>query len=147
MPNGESLFYNNTRGEHRRRYIARFLQHRLAFFLAGILLGIRLSYFPLLVPALLVRLKDSGRLKCAIAGIAGILIWFIPLLAITGWSTLITAAQTQSYGHFSDFGGTVSTHPQLWLRLIKTFESIWADGFGLYWQGRHPITAYAQQLP
>ena len=79
-------------------------------------------------------------MKCIIGGITGILVWLIPLLSITGWSTLIAAAQTQSYGHFSDFGGTVSTHPQLWLRLTKTFESIWADGFGLYWQGRHPIT-------
>ena len=113
----------------------------LAFFLAGILLGIRLSYLPLLAPALLVRLKDPGRLKCIVAGTIGILVWLIPLLSITGWNTLIAAAQTQSHGHFSDFGGTVSTHPQLWFRLTKVFESLWADGFGLYWQGRHFITA------
>ena len=113
----------------------------IGFFLAGILMGIRLSYFPLLVPALLLRLKHPGRLKCIISGAIGVLIWFVPLLSITGWSTLITAAQTQSHGHFSDFGGTASTHPNVWLRLTKLFESIWADGFGLYWQGRHSITA------
>lgn len=113
----------------------------IGFFLAGILMGIRLSYFPLLVPALLLRLKHPGRLKCIISGAIGVLIWFIPLLSITGWSTLITAAQTQSHGHFSDFGGTVSTHPELWFRLTKLFESIWADGLGLYWRGRHSITA------
>ena len=113
----------------------------LGFFLAGILMGIRLSYFPLLVPALLLRLKHPGRLKGIILGTIGVLIWFLPLLLITGWGTLITAAQTQSHGHFSDFGGTASTHPNLWLRLTKLFESIWADGFGLYWQGRHFITA------
>ena len=135
-----SLYFTTTPEENRKHTPLDF-HNIVGFFLAGILLGIRLSYFPLLVPALLVRLKDSGRLKCVIAGITGILVWFIPLLAITGWSTLIAAAQTQSHGHFSDFGGTVSTHPQVWLRLTKTFESIWADGFGLYWQGRHPITA------
>ena len=113
----------------------------VGFLLAGILLGIRLSYFPLLVPVLLVRLKHPERLKYIIAGTIGILVWLIPLLWITGSNALITAAQTQSHGHFSDFGGTVSTNPGLWLRLTKTFESIWADGFGLYWRGRHLITA------
>ena len=136
-----SLYFTTTQEESRRDTLSG-LRNALGFFLAGILLGIRLSYFPLLVPALLVRLKHSGRLKCIIAGIIGILVWLIPLLSITGWNTLITAAQTQSQGHFSDFGGTVSTHPQLWFRLTKVFESVWADGFGLYWQGRHPITAF-----
>ena len=113
----------------------------IGFFLAGLLIGIRLSYFPLLVPALVVRLKHPDRLKCIVAGTIGVLVWFVPLLSITGWTTLIAAAQTQSHGHFSDFGGAVSTHPVSWLRLTKLFESVWADGFGLYWQGRHPITA------
>ena len=113
----------------------------VGFCLAGILIGIRLSYLPLLGPALLMQLKHPGRLKCIIAGMVGILVWFIPLLSITGWDPLVTAAQTQSHGHFSDFGGTVSTHPELWFRFTKLFESIWADGFGLYWQGRHLITA------
>ena len=120
------------------------LQSAIGFFLAGILVGIRLSYVPLLVPPLilrLIRLKHGGQLKCIIAGTIGVLVWLVPLLSITGWDTLRTAAQTQSQGHFSDFGGTVSTHPELQLRLTKLFESIWADGFGLYWGDRHPITA------
>ena len=117
------------------------LRRTIGFLLAGILVGVRLSYFPLLVPALVLRLKHTGRLKCIIAGTIGVLVWLVPLLSITGWNTLIAAAQTQSQGHFSDFGGTVSTHPELWFRLTKLFESVWADGFGLYWQGRHPITA------
>ena len=113
----------------------------IGFLLAGILLGIRLSYLPLLVPVLLVRSKHPERLKCIIAGAIGVLVWLIPLLWITGWNALIAAAQTQSHGHFSDFGGTVSTNPELWFRLTKIFESIWADGFGFYWRGRHLITA------
>ena len=116
-------------------------RNTIGFFLAGILLGIRLSYLPLLVPVLLIKLKHSNRLRLIVAGAIGILIWLIPLLWITGWNTLIGAAQTQSQGHFSDFGGTVSTNPELWMRFTKTFESIFADGFGLYWLGRHPITA------
>ena len=134
-----SLYFTTIQEENGKDTPTNF-HNAIGFFLAGSLLGIRLSYFPLLIPALLFRLKDPGRLKCVIAGIVGILVWLIPLLSITGWNALIAAAQTQSHGHFSDFGGTVSTHPQLWLRLTKIFESIWADGFGLYWQGRSPIT-------
>ena len=135
-----SLYFTTLQTESRKHDLLCYT-NCVGFLLAGILLGIRLSYLPLLVPALFVRLKHPQRLKYIIAGTIGILVWLIPLLWITGWNALITAAQTQSQGHFSDFGGTVSTHPKLWFRLIKLFESMWADGFGLYWRDRHFTTA------
>ena len=135
-----SLYFTTLQTESRKHDLLCYT-HCVGFLLAGILLGIRLSYLPLLVPVLLVRLKRPERLKYIIAGAIGILVWLIPLLWITGWNALITAAQTQSQGHFSDFGGTVSTHPKLGFRLIKLFESVWADGFGLYWRDRHFTTA------
>ena len=134
-----SLYFTMAQAESNRNTLL--CRNTIGFFLAGILLGIRLSYLPLLVPALLMRLKHTNRLKFIGAGAIGILIWLIPLLWITGLNTLITAAQTQSHGHFSDFGGTISTNPELWMRFTKTLESIFADGFGLYWLGRHLITA------
>ena len=135
-----SLYFTTSQTES-RKHNPLCCTNCVGFLLAGILLGIRLSYLPLLAPALLMRFKHPKRLKYIMAGTIGVLVWLIPLLWITGWNTLITAAQAQSQGHFSDFGGTVSTHPELWLRLTKIFESIWADGFGLYWRGRHLITA------
>ena len=135
-----SLYFTTVQEDNSRDTPSE-LRNIVGFFLAGVLAGIRLSYIPLLVPALVLRLKHAGRLKCIIAGTIGVLVWLIPLLSITGWNTLITAAQTQSEGHFSNFGGTVSTHPELWFRFTKLFESIWADGFGFYWGGRHLITA------
>jgi hypothetical protein len=135
-----SLYFTTLQTESRKHDLLCYT-NCVGFLLAGILLGIRLSYLPLLVPVLFVRLKHPQRLKYIIAGAIGILVWLIPLLWITGWNALITAAQTQSQGHFSDFGGTVSTHPELWFRLIKLFESVWADGFGLYWRDRHFTTA------
>lgn len=130
-----SLYFIMAQAESGRNTLL--CRNTIGFFLAGILLGIRLSYLSLLVPALLMRLKHTNRLKFIGAGAIGVLIWLIPLLWITGLNTLITAAQTQSLGHFSDFGGTVSTNPELWMRFTKTLESIFADGFGLYWLGRH----------
>ena len=113
----------------------------IGFLLAGVLLSIRLSYLPFLLPILFLRIFNANRVKYIFAGTIGILIWFIPLLLHTGWNALMSAAQKQSLGHFSDFGGTVSTDPDFFLRLLKFFESIIADGFGLFWIGRHPITA------
>ena len=112
------------------------------FFLAGILGGVRLSCLPILIPALLMRLRGRWQtLKFTAAGAAGVTIWLAPLIILTSWESLVDTAQTHSRGHFLDFGGTISSEPGLGLRLTKLFESIWADGFGLYWNGRHFITA------
>ena len=114
----------------------------IGFFLAGILGGVRLSYLPILIPALLMRLRGRWQaLKFIAAGAAGVIVWLVPLIIVTGWESLVDAAQTHSRGHFLEFGGTISSEPGLGLRLTKLFESIWADGFGLYWIGRHLITA------
>ena len=111
------------------------------FFLAGILGGVRLSYLPLLMPALLMRLRVKWQtLRFIALGAVGIIIWLIPLISLTGWETLVQAAQTQGRGHFLEFGGTISNQPWLGLRMTKLFEGVWADGFGLYWGGRHLIT-------
>ncbi len=110
------------------------------FFLAGILGGIRLSYLPMLIPALLISLRRRSLQRIA-ATLAGIVVWLLPLILLTGWETLVQAAQTQSQGHFLDFGGTMASEPNLWARAGRLLESVWADGFGLYWNGRNLATA------
>ena len=112
------------------------------FFLAGVLGGVRLSYLPMLIPALLMRLQGRWQtFRFIAAGAAGVTVWLVPLIILTGWDSLVEVAQTHSRGHFLEFGGTISSEPGLGLRLTKLCESIWADGFGLYWNGRHLITA------
>lgn len=112
------------------------------FFLAGVLGGVRLSCLPILIPALLMQLRGRWQtLRFIAAGAAGVTVWLVPLIILTGWESLVDAAQTHSRGHFLDFGGTISSEPGLGIRFTKLFESVWADGFGLYWNGRHLITA------
>ena len=114
----------------------------IGFFLTGVLGGVRLSYLPILIPTLLMQLQGRWQtLRFIAAGAAGVTVWLVPLIILTGWKSLVDAAQTHSRGHFLEFGGTISSEPGLGLRLMKLFESIWADGFGLYWNGRHLITA------
>ena len=114
----------------------------IGFFLTGVLGGVRLSYLPILIPALLMQVRGRWQtLKFILAGAVGITVWLVPLIILTGWESLVDAAQTHSRGHFLEFGGTISSEPGLGLRLTKLIENIWADGFGLYWNGRHLITA------
>ena len=114
----------------------------IGFFLAGVLGGVRLSCLPILIPALLMHMRGRWQtLRFIAAGAAGVTVWLAPLIILTGWESLVDAAQTHSRGHFLDFGGTISSEPGLGIRFTKLFESVWADGFGLYWNGRHFITA------
>ena len=115
-----------------------------AFFVAGLMLGVRLSYAPMLLPPLWASLyAGRDRMLFVGVGLAGVAVWFVPLLAITGWNDLVVAAQEQTTGHFTEFGGTVATDPDYVLRAVKLFEGVWADGFGLYWSGRHWVTQVA----
>ena len=117
----------------------------IGFFLTGILLGVRLSYTPFLFPLLVTNLflTKGNRLKwyqLAISGVAGICTWLSPLILITGWSELIDSARIQSQGHFTDFGGTITTESNYARRTERLIEGVWADGLGFYWLGRHLTT-------
>jgi 4-amino-4-deoxy-L-arabinose transferase-like glycosyltransferase len=128
-------FYFTTVQEEQPRKIG------FGFFLAGVLGGVRLSCLPILIPALLTQLRGRWQtLRFIAAGAAGVTVWLVPLIIVTGWESLVDVAETHSRGHFLEFGGTISSESGLELRLTKLFESIWADGFGLYWNGRHLIT-------
>ena len=131
-----SLYFTTVQDEQPRKIC-------LGFFLAGVLGGVRLSCLPILIPALLMQMRGRWQtLRFIAAGAAGVAVWLAPLIILTGWESLVDAAQTHSRGHFLDFGGTISSEPGLGIRFAKLFESVWADGFGLYWNGRHPITAF-----
>ena len=114
------------------------------FGLAGLLLGLRLSYAPLLLPPLLwVLARTESRARLLAIALAATALWLLPLIAITGWDALIASAMVQSQGHFTKFGGTLATEPDLSLRLVRLARSIWSDAFGLYWSGRHWSTGAA----
>ncbi len=113
----------------------------VGYFLAGVMLGVRLSIAPLLIPVVGWGLWGArDRLRLLGAGTAGVLIWLLPLIAITGWEELVVAGKAQTQGHFGDFGGTLTTHSDYVLRALKTIQGLWADGFGLYWPDRHWLT-------
>jgi len=128
-------FYLLTSEQTRDKYIGGFL--------FGILLGVRLSYFPLLILPILLLLYNS-RLKVNIVllsmFLAGCFVWLLPMVWITGFDNIIYLAQNQTLGHFTDFGGTILTENS-WINRLKYFiHTIWSDGLGGYWYGRSYYT-------
>ena len=111
------------------------------FFLSGILFGIRLSYWPLALISGIYAL-DQFKNKAILLTyfILGVLVWLVPLVVDQGFYNLISAAQSQTLGHFTDFGGTIISETNFLFRIQKMFHSIWADALGGYWQGRSFVT-------
>ena len=108
---------------------------------AGLLAGLRLSYMPLVVFPVLVVLGRVGRRgRQVAAGAVGVLVWLIPMILDTGFGTLVDVAWGQTTGHFTEFGGTVQTAPDLSHRVAGTLQGLWADGLGAWWPGRHWLT-------
>jgi len=110
--------------------------------LTGLLAGLRLSYLPLLlVPVPLALWHSSVRGRLVLAGAGSVAVWLVPMILDTGLWTLVDVAWEQTTGHFTDFGGTVQTESDLGRRVLGTVQGLWADGFGAWWPGRHPLTA------
>lgn len=129
-----AAFHHLSRIDSRRHLLG-------GFFLTGLLAGWRLSYLPfLLVPLVLAGIRTDRRLEKIAAGLAGILIWLVPFIAVTGWDALWETARDQSTGHFQDFGGTYRTEPDWLLRAQRMFAAVWTDGLAGWWSGRHPVT-------
>ncbi|MEL6614348.1 MAG: hypothetical protein AAFQ43_01345 [Bacteroidota bacterium] len=111
--------------------------------MGGLLAGLRLSYVPFVaLPLLALLARPRQRLPLVGAGLLATALWLVPLVLDTGWTDLVQAAQRQTTGHFADFGGTIQSEDAgLGTRLWRTVESVWADGLGGWWAGRHPLTA------
>ena len=114
-----------------------------AFFLLGILIGIRASFLPFLFPLIIFFfIKDMKYLiHFILFTFLGVIIWLVPLVSITEPIQLYNLAINDTSGHFNVWGGTIiSSESNLMNRFYKTFESIWADGLGAWWSGRSLIT-------
>ena len=115
-------------------------------FVLGLLAGVRISFFPFFIPIIVYFIfteNFKNQIIIFIILLLGILIWLIPLAIITDINELYQKSIKHTYGHFYKWGGSVITSESSHIhRFIKTFESIWADGMGSYWLGRHFITIF-----
>tara|TARA_Y100001970_G_scaffold292059_1_gene431729 strand:+ start:615 stop:1970 length:1356 start_codon:yes stop_codon:yes gene_type:complete len=129
------LLYVNSRNE-RHLFIA--------LFILGLLAGVRISFLPFFIPLFFfVSFLSSKKLFfiSSLFLLLGTMIWMIPLILITGIDNLYSISNNHIMGHFYKWGGSVLTsNSSYYFRFIKLLESIWADGMGGFWTGRHFIT-------
>ena len=111
----------------------------LVFF--GILIGVRVSFAPFFIPAIIYLLiNDSTYRNCVSIFILSIsiFIWLFPLILTTGLDNFVNLFFKHFNGHFFDWGGSVlSDNSTFCMRFIKIFESLWADSLGGWWLNRH----------
>ena len=109
--------------------------------LTGLLAGVRLSYVPFAgLPFLIAFIRSRKTLLPLGLLIVSIGIWLVPMILDTGWDQLVASARQQTSGHFTEFGGTVSTLPNMEERRVALVKGIVADGVGGFWEHRNPIT-------
>ncbi|MEM7040496.1 MAG: hypothetical protein AAF570_26255, partial [Bacteroidota bacterium] len=111
-------------------------------FVVGFEAGVRLSYIPFFLPALLLCWYFPRRIpQMGLAMVAGIAVWLLPFVWITGLDELMEAGKVHTEGHFTDWGGGVMSEGQSYaVRFNAMVKSIWADGLGAWWPLRHWLT-------
>lgn len=91
-------------------------------------LGTRLSYWPLALSFAVVAARAPRRRAVAVGAVAGTLAWLVPFVAVVGARPLVTLGRTHLVGHFSAWGGSIATRPNL-------VERTWACARGLVYDG------------
>ena len=111
----------------------------IAGLLMGLVLGVRLSYWPFVLGCALIlivqrpiRFKELALWGCGGLGI-GTSLWLVPLIAHTGLSELIQEGVRFGTGHFTRWGGTVFSGEVGLGRYMTWWWGIWAFSLGGYW--------------
>lgn len=94
---------------------------------AGLGLGVRLSWWPLFLGVLVATPRASRRVVSA-GLLAGLAVWLVPLGLVVDPSSLVEPFEFAA-GHFTTWGGAVTAEASLSARLIATASSVVA-GFG-----------------
>ena len=127
------LFYASTSRENTLRYLIS------GSVMLGICLGVRLSYFPFVILWLytlyfLLR-SDKGKRTIGygvFAFIIGICIWLVPLTCYTGLKLLLVNGFNFTFGHFSDWGGSVATSQNVLSRFSDFVWCLFCNGLGFW---------------
>ena len=113
-------------------------------FILGLLAGVRISFIPFFIPILVYFIfitSNKNIFYASLILIVSVMAWLVPLILITGLENLYNVSLSHINGHFYKWGGSVITSSSSYsFRLEKIIESIWSDGMGGWWSGRHFIT-------
>jgi len=117
--------------------------------LLGLGLGVRVSYFPVVVGVLIFAIAAAFRMSTDDAGAAvasrwrlvvglvsgttaGVLLWAIPMVVVVGPAELMAVATHAGAGHFTTWGGAISASGSPgWSERLSLFGwSFWSHGLG-----------------
>lgn len=113
----------------------------------GFGLGVRLSYFPFIALWIAILLyKKNGDIYAIFYGLLGIIVgvcsWFLPQIGCVGCHSFFQHGFLFSYGHFTDWGGSVITLGGL-ERIALFIKSLWVCGLGGWWYD----TSFLRSIP
>lgn len=97
--------------------------------LLGLMLGVRLSYWPYALFYLFYGLRKSAKPHVFAGAAVGVLIWLIPQAAVIGLVELMEYGASFTAGHFTDWGGSAFNGQPMTERL-STFALNLAATFG-----------------
>jgi len=92
----------------------------------GLGLGVRLSWAPFYLPFILL-IDRPLRPRTLLVTLLACLSWAVPLVVLTGPTTLLGLLRTHLTGHMTVWGGTAVTEPA---RLTFLFRDLFVDAFG-----------------
>ena len=127
------LFYASTSRVNALRYLIS------GSVMLGICMGVRLSYFPFVVLWLytlyVLSRYDKGKKMIGYgvsAFILGTCVWLVPLTCYTGLKPLLVNGFSFTFGHFSDWGGSVATSKNVLLRSSDFVWCLFCNGLGFW---------------
>jgi hypothetical protein len=104
-------------------------------FLAGLVLGVKLAYFPfIIVPLLYAFVSNSKFFPCLGYFLLGVLLWVLPVVIATGYTDFVTLSVEHLKNYF--VYGITNFHP---IQLLRFVEHLWIDGLGGFWIDRTPF--------
>lgn len=119
----------------------------VAAVLAGLMLGTRLSYLGLLLPLAFAAWLNRGQpifgrkkgqllLPLLVAACFGLTVslWLGWQFLMEGWK-FIEAGDTHLVGHYTEWGGSISTDKNLLTRPLRMVETLVVYGLGGWWPG------------
>lgn len=105
-------------------------------FVAGLVLGIKLTYFPfLIVPLLYAFISNSKFFPCMGYFLLGVVLWLMPVIVATGWTEFLSLSVEYIKNYF--ISGLTNFEVA---QVFSFLENLWADGLGGFWIDKSPFT-------
>ena len=107
------------------------------FFLLGLTMGVRLSYFPFVLSAMLAGVLNRKKLgRPVLFFLGGVAAWALPFILVSGAESLLAIGKVQTSGHFNRWGGSILTRGDIAERATALLWQLFAQGLSAWWSDR-----------